>query len=184
MDDSCHPAGSLGLREDTQNSTISPYPRKKLREKKAHVLKKVGCSVTQSCPTLCNLMDCSTPVFPVLHSLPEFTKTHVHWIDDASNRLILCRLLLLPPSIFSSIRVFSNKLALCISWQSIWASASALVLQMTVQGWFPLALTALISLQSKRLSRVFSNTTVQKHQFFGAQHSSWSKSYIHTCCCC
>ena len=64
--------------------------------------------------------------------------------------------------------------------QSIGTSASASVLPMNIQDWFPLGLTALISFQSKGLSRVFSNTTVQKHQFFGAQPSSQSNSYIHT----
>ena len=60
------------------------------------------------------------------------------------------------------------------------ASASASVLPMNFQGWFPLGLTGWISLQSKGLSRVFSNTTVQKHQFFGAQPSLWYNSHIHT----
>ena len=64
--------------------------------------------------------------------------------------------------------------------QSIEASASSSVLPMNIQGWFPLELTGLISLESKGLSRVFSNTTVQKHQFFGTQLSLWSNSHIHT----
>ena len=64
--------------------------------------------------------------------------------------------------------------------QSIGASASASVLPMNIQGWFPLGLTDRISLQSKGLSRVFFNTTVQKHQFFGTQLSLWSNSHIHT----
>ena len=64
--------------------------------------------------------------------------------------------------------------------QSIGASASASVLPMNIQDWFPLELTGLISLQFKGLSRVFSSTTVQKHQFFGAQLSLWSNSHIHT----
>ena len=64
--------------------------------------------------------------------------------------------------------------------QSIGASASASVLPMNIQDWFPLGWTGLISLQSKELSRVFSSTTVQKHQFFGTQVSLWSNSYIHT----
>ena len=64
--------------------------------------------------------------------------------------------------------------------QSIGDSASASVLPMNIQGWFPLGLTGLISLQSKGLSRVFSSTTVQKHQLFGAQLSLWSKPHIHT----
>ena len=86
-----------------------------------------------------------------------------------SKYLILCHPLLLLPSIFPRIRVFTNELALRIGGQSIGASTSASVLPMNIQGCFPLGLTGLISLQSKGLSRVFSNTTVQKHQFFGAQ---------------
>ena len=64
--------------------------------------------------------------------------------------------------------------------QSIGTSALTSVLPMNIQDWFPLGLTGWISLQSKGLSRVFSNTTVQKHQFFGTQPSLWSNSYIHT----
>ena len=63
--------------------------------------------------------------------------------------------------------------------QCIWASTSASVLSVNIQDWFPLGLTSLMSLQSRALSRVFSNTTVQKHQFFGAQLSLWSNSHIH-----
>ena len=89
-----------------------------------------------------------------------------------SNHLILCHPLLLLPSIFVSIRVFSNELARHIKansshGQSFGASTS--VLPMNIQGSFPLRLTGLISLMSKGLSRVFSSTTVWKHQFFGAQ---------------
>ena len=79
-----------------------------------------------------------------------------------SNHLILCRPLLLPPSLFPSIRVFSNELALRIRWPKH-CSASASILPMDIQGWCPLGLTGLISLLSKGLSRVFSSTTVQKH---------------------
>ena len=79
------------------------------------------------------------------------------------NHLILCLSLLLLPSIFPSIRVFSNELALHTGGQSIGASTSASVLPMNIQGCFPLGLTDLI-LQSKELSRVFSSTTIQKHQ--------------------
>ena len=80
-----------------------------------------------------------------------------------SNHLILCHTLLLLPSIFPSIRVFSNESVFTLGGQSIGVSASASVLPMNIQDWFPLGLTDLISLQSKGLSRVFSNTTVQKH---------------------
>ena len=78
-------------------------------------------SVTQSCPTLCNPMDCSTPGFSVHHQLPELTQTHVHLVDVPSNHLILCCSLLLVPSIFPSIRVFSNESALCIRWPKYWS---------------------------------------------------------------
>ena len=89
----------------------------------------------------------------------------------SSNHLILCHPLLLLSSVFPSIRVFSNESVLHIRWQSIGVSASVSVLPMNIQDWFPLGLTDLISLLSKGLSRVFSNTTVQKHQFFSAKIS-------------
>ena len=97
-----------------------------------------------------------------------------------SNHLIICHSLLLMPSIFLIIRVFSNESALRIRWPNIGISASTSVLPMNTQDWFPLEWTSWIFLQSKGLSRVFSRTTVQKHQFFGAQPSSQSNSHIHT----
>ena len=77
-------------------------------------------SVTQSCLTLYDTMDCSTPGHSVHHQLPEFTKTHIHWVGDTINYLIFCCPLLFPPSIFPSIRVFSNELVLCIRWPKCW----------------------------------------------------------------
>ena len=97
-----------------------------------------------------------------------------------SNNLILCRPLFLPPLIFPSIRSFPVSQFIPSDGQSIGVSASASVLPMNSQDWFPLEWTGWISLQSKRLSRVFSNTTVQKHQFFGTQPSLWSNSHINT----
>ena len=88
-----------------------------------------------------------------------------------SNHLFLCRPLFLLPSIFSSIRIFSSESAILIRWPNTGASASASIFPMNIQGWFLLGLTDLISLLSKGLTRVFSNTTVQKHQFFRAQPS-------------
>ena len=85
-----------------------------------------------------------------------------------SNHLIICHPLFLLPSMFPRIRVFSNESALCIRWPKYW-SFSFSILPMTIQEWFPLGLTVLISLKSKGFSRVFSNTTVQKHQFICAQ---------------
>ena len=95
-----------------------------------------------------------------------------------SNHLILCHPLLLPPAIFHSI-ILSSESVLCIRWPNIGVSASTSAHTMNTQVW-SLGWTDWISLQSKGLSRVFSNTTVQKHQFFGAQLSSLSNSYIHT----
>ena len=81
-------------------------------------------SGAQSCPTLCDPMDCSTPGLPVYHQLPEATQTHVRRVSDAiqpSNNLILCHPLLFPPSIFPSIRVFSNESVLPITWPEYWS---------------------------------------------------------------
>ena len=125
-------------------------------------------------------MDCSIPGFPVLHYLPERVQIHVHWVSDAtqpSNPLLPSSPLL---SILPSIRVFSNKLALHIRWPKHWSFNFTIILWMNIQGWFPLGLTSLIFLLSKRLSRVFSNTRVQKNQFFSAEPSLWSNSHICT----
>ena len=97
-----------------------------------------------------------------------------------SNHLILCRPLLLPPSIFPSIRVFSDESVFASGGQSIGVSASASVLPMNIQDRFPLGWTGWISLQSKGLSRVFSNIIVQKHQFFSTQLYLQSNSHSHT----
>ena len=109
---------------------------------------------------ICHPMDCSMPGIHVLLYLTEFAQTLVHWVWMSSNHLILYCPFPLLPSTCPSIRVFSNASTLFESGgQSIGASASKSVLPMTIQDWFPLELTGLISLQSERLSRVFSNTT-------------------------
>ena len=119
---------------------------------------------------LCDPMDCSTPGLPVHHQLPELTQTHVHWVGDA---IQLSHPLLSPsPSAFNLSQHHSLFQWVSSSQQvakALGVSASASVLPMNIQDWFPLGWTGWISLQSKGLSRVFSNTTVQKHQFFGAQ---------------
>ena len=97
-----------------------------------------------------------------------------------SNHLILCHPLLLLPSIFPSIRVFPMSQLFTWGGQSTEVSASASVFPMNIQDWFPLELTALIPLQFKGLSRVFSNTTVGRHRFFGAQPSLWSHPHMIT----
>ena len=148
----------------------------------SHIYQSVT-SVTRSHPTLCDPMDCNTPGFPVHHQLPGLPKLISIESVMPSNHLIFCCPLLLLPSVIPSIKVFSNELVLHISigvCQSIGVSASASVLPMNTQYWFPLRWAGWISLQSKGLSRVFSNTTVQKLQFFSAQLSLQSNSHIHT----
>ena len=129
----------------------------------------------------CDPMDCSTPGLPVHHQLPEFTQTQVRWVGDAiqpSHPLsspFSSRLQSFPASgSFQMSQFFAS------GGQSIGVSALASVLPMNIQDWSPLGWTGWISLQSKGLSRVFSNTTVQKHQFFGTQLSLWSNWHIHT----
>ena len=137
-------------------------------------------SVTQSCPTLWDPMNRSTPGLPVHHQLLEFTQIHVHWVGDAiqpSHPLSSPSPLAPNPSQHQS---FPMSQLFAWGGQSIGISASASVLPMNTKGWSPLEWTGWISLQSKGLSRVFSNTTVQKHQFFSAQLSSQSNSHIHT----
>ena len=88
-----------------------------------------------------------------------------------SNHLILYHPLLLPASTFPSTRVFSNETGLLIRWPKYWSFSFSIILLINTQDWFPLGWTGWISLQSKGLSRVFSNTTVQKHQFFSTRLS-------------
>ena len=137
-------------------------------------------SVAQSCLTLCDPMNRTMPSLPGHHHLPEFTQTHVHRVRDAiqpSHPVIpfsSCLQSLPASEFFPMSQLFS--------WgsQSIGVSALASFLPKKSQGWSPSEWTGGISLQSKGLSRVFSNTTVQKHQFFGTQPSSQSNSHIHT----
>ena len=127
------------------------------------------CSVAQSCLTLCDPMDSSTPDFPVFHYY-EFAQTHVHWVGDAIQ----------PPHPLSSPSPPALKLSQhqgLFQWVNFLHQVTKVLefqlpasfLPMNIQGWFPLGLIGLISLLSKRLSRVFSSTTIWKHQFSGAQ---------------
>ena len=138
-------------------------------------------SVTQSCPTLCYPMNHSMPGLPVHHQLPESTQTHVHQftytIQPSHPLPSPC-----PPALNLSQHqgLFQWVRSSQSGGQSIGVSVSTSVLSMNTQDWSPLGWTGWISWQSKGHSRVFSNTTVQKHQFCGAQLSSQSKSHIHT----
>ena len=135
------------------------------------------CSAAQSCPTLSNPMDCSTLGFPVLHHLPELGQIHVHQALFPSNHLILCHPLLLLPSIFPSIGVFSNELALCIRQPKYWnfsfnisPSNECLGLISYRIDWFDLTvqgtLKSLLQHHSSRASIL--------------QWSLWSNSHMHT----
>ena len=135
------------------------------------------CSVAKLCLTPGDPMDCSTSDFLVLHCLPKFAQTHVHWVSDViqpSHPLSTVTRFSSCPQSFPASR--SSQMSWIFIWdgQSIGTSASASELPMNIQDWFPLGWTSWIFLQSKGLSRVFSNTTVQKHQFFNTQFSLWS----------
>ena len=128
-------------------------------------------SVAQSCPTLCDPMNRSKPGLPVYHQLLESTQTHAHRVGDAIRPSHpLCPLLLLPP-IPPSIRVFCGESVLLKRWPKYWSFGFSISPSNEYQDWSPLGWTGWISLQSKGLSRVFSNTTIQKHQFSCAQLS-------------
>ena len=135
-------------------------------------------SVVQSYPTLCDPMDCSMPGLPVHHQLPEFTQTHVHELVMPSNHLILCCSLLLP-SILPIIGIFSNESALHIRWPKYCSFSFRISPSNEYSGLISFKMDWLDLLQSKGLSRVFSNTTVQKHQFFSAQLYSPTFTSIH-----
>ena len=137
-------------------------------------------SVAQLCLTFCNPMVCSMPGLPVHHQLLEFTQSYVHWVSDA---IQLYHPLSSPsPATFN----LSQHQGLSQWVSSLHQAAKVLEFQLqqvfpvNIQDWFPLEWTGWISLQSKGLSRVFSNTTVQKNQFFGTQLSLESNSHIHT----
>ena len=120
-------------------------------------------------------MDCSVAGSPVLHHLPEFFQIHFIGLVMLSNHLIFCCPLFLLHSASGS---FPMSQLFTSGGQSTGASAS--VLPMNIQDWFPLQLISLICLQYRGLLRVFSSTTIQKHQFFNAQLSLWSNSHICT----
>ena len=147
-----------------ETETFSPSePRKGTQPCQYHDFSPVSCccSVTKSCPILSDPMDCN-PQAPLSSSVsPSLLRFMSIESVMLSNSPILCHPLLLP-SIFPSIK-WPEYWRFASGAQSIGASASASVLPVNIQGWFPLGLTGLISSQSKGLSRVFSSTTVWKH---------------------
>ena len=138
----------------------------------------LACS--ESCLTLCDPMDCSTTGLPVHHQLPESTQTHVHWISDA----IQPSYPLLSPSPptfnLSQYQGFFKWVSFHVRWPQYWGFSFNICSSNEYSGLISFRLTNWISLQSKRLSKVFPNARVQKHQFFGAKPSSQSISHIHT----
>ena len=120
-------------------------------------------SVTQSYSTVCHPMNCSTPGLPVRHQLPEFTQTHVHWVSDAIQSFYP---LLSPsspapnPSLHQSLFQW---VTLCMRWPKYWSFSFSIIPSKEIPGWSPSEWTGWISLQSKGLSKVFSNTAIQKH---------------------
>ena len=135
------------------------------------------CSVAQSCPTLCSPVDCSTPGLPAPHHLLAFSQVDVYCIGDAVQPSHP-----LTSSTLSALNVSQHQgLFQCCLFssddQNTGASASASVLPVNIQDWFPLILTSLISLLSKGLSGVFSSTTVWRPQFFGVLPSLQSSSH-------
>ena len=121
-----------------------------------------SCSVTKSCQILCDPTDYSTPGFPILHYLPAFAQTHIHYVSDAiqpSHPLSSTS----PPALnFPSIKVFSCDLPLCIRWSKYWCFSFSI----SPSNEYSELISFRIVLQSKGLSKVFSSTTIWKHQFF------------------
>ena len=138
-------------------------------------------SLAQSCPTLWDSIDWSMTGFPVHHQLLELAQTHVHWVGDAIQ----------PPHPLSSPSPPALKLSQhqgLFQWVNFLHQVTKVLefqlpasfLPMNIQGWFPLGLIGWTSLQSKVLSRVFSNSTIEKYQFFSTQPFLQSNSHIHT----
>ena len=159
-----------GLWESTgQGCLIECYHRVRVNDDHVIIISVQFSSVAQSYPTLYDPMDCSTPGLPVHHHLPEFAQTHVHYACDTiqpSHPLSSPS----PPAFnISQHQDFSNESGLHIRWPKYWSFSFSISPFNEYSGLISFRMTALISLISKGLSRVFSNTTVQKCQFFGIQ---------------
>ena len=138
------------------------------------------CSVTKSCPNLCDPMDCSILGFPVLHYLPEFAQTHVHWVSDAiqpSHPLPSSSAFAFNPSQHPGL---SNKSALCIRLPKYWSFNFSISLSNKHSGLISFRIDWFDPLAVQELSRVFSSTTVQGYQFFCVHPSVRSNSHINT----
>ena len=166
------------MEQKSWGGRILPTVRGKSSNDVANVVALLCWSVAKSCPTLCDPMDCSTPVLPCLSLSPRVFSNSCPFSQwcyltiSSSATFFSFYLQSFPASgYFPVSQLFAS------GGQSIGASDLASIFLMSIQSCFPLGL---ISLQSKGLLRVFFNTTVQKHQFFGAQLSLWSNSHLHT----
>ena len=135
---------------------------------------------SQSCPTLCNPMNRSVPGLPsITNSQSSLRLMSIKSVMPSSYLILCCPLLLLPP-IPPSIRVFSNESTHCMKWPKYWSFSFSIIPSKEHPGLISFRMDWLDLLVSKGLSRVFSNTTVQKHQFFSTRPSPQSNSRIHT----
>ena len=145
-----------------------------------HISSVQFSSVAQSCPTLCDPMNCSTQAsLSIINSQSSLKLTSIQSVMP-STHFIFCRPLLLLPQSLPASQSFPMRQLFAWGGQSTGVSASASFPAKDTKDWSPLEWTVWIALQSKGLSRVFSKTTVQKQQFFSAQLSSQSNSHIHT----
>ena len=138
------------------------------------------CSVANSCPTLCNPMDYSTPDFPVLHYPLEFAQNHVIESMMPSRLLILCHPIVLLLSIFPNIRDFSNESVVHITWPKYWSVSFSISSSSEYSGLISLKIDWFDLLLSNVLSGIFYNITVWRHQLFGTLPSLWSSSHNRT----
>ena len=138
-------------------------------------------SVAQSCLTLCDPMNHSTPGLPVHHQLLEFTQTHVHRVSDAIRHLILCRPLLLLPPIAPSIRVFSSESTLCMRWPKYWSFSFNIIPSKEIPGLisFRMDWLDLLAVQGT-LKNLLQHHSLKASILLWAQPSSQSNSHIHT----
>ena len=146
-------------------------PEKEQAEPKAPGGLSYCCSVAQSCLTLCDPMDCSTAGFSVLHHFPELAQTHIHASMMPSNHRILCHPLFLLPSVFLSIRVFSNESAVCVRWPKYWSFSFSISPSNEYSGLISFRMDWLDLLAVQGTLRSLLQHHSSYHQFFSAQLS-------------
>ena len=137
-------------------------------------------SVAQLCPTLCDPMNCSTPGLPVHHHLSEFTQTRIHWVSDAVQPSHPLSSPSPPAPNPSQHQVFSNRSTLRMRWPKYWSFSFSIILSKEHPGLISFRMDWLDLLAVQRNLKSLLHTTLQKHQFFGAQLSWKLNSHIHT----